>query len=69
MKRLLPSIYAFLVLQVNLPIAENSRMQVVSLAGPDADLPQLFGETVVTGYGSVVISNCFYEHEEEKSRN
>ncbi|XP_022818520.1 hypodermin-A-like [Spodoptera litura] len=42
------------MVKVNLPITENSRMQVVSLAVPDADLPPLFGETVVTGYGSVV---------------
>jgi hypothetical protein len=38
-----------------MPITPTSRMQIVTLAIADADLPPLFGETVVTGYGSVVI--------------
>ncbi|XP_021191490.1 trypsin-7 isoform X2 [Helicoverpa armigera] len=41
------------MVKVNLPITPNSRMQPVSLAIADADLPPSFGETVVTGYGSV----------------
>ncbi|XP_075985750.1 trypsin-7-like isoform X2 [Anticarsia gemmatalis] len=41
------------MVKVNLPITPNSRMQPVALAIADADLPPLFGETVVTGYGSV----------------
>ncbi|CAH0696170.1 unnamed protein product [Spodoptera exigua] len=41
------------MVKVNLPITQSSRMQAVSLAVSDADLPPLFGETVVTGYGSV----------------
>lgn len=42
------------MVKVNLPIPFSSRMQPVSVAIADADLPPLFGETVVTGYGSVV---------------
>ncbi|XP_026727551.1 hypodermin-B-like isoform X1 [Trichoplusia ni] len=42
------------MVKVNLPITPNSRMQPVALAVADADLPPLFGETVVTGYGSVL---------------
>ncbi|XP_030024397.2 trypsin-7 isoform X1 [Manduca sexta] len=42
------------MVKVNLPITPTSRMQPVALAVADADLPPLFGETVVTGYGSVV---------------
>ncbi|XP_037873968.2 trypsin-7 [Bombyx mori] len=41
------------MVKVNLPIAANSRMQAVPLPEPDADLPLKFGETVVTGFGSV----------------
>lgn len=37
-------------------IAPGPRTQPVALAIADTDLPSLFGETVVTGYGSVVIS-------------
>ncbi|CAB3244941.1 unnamed protein product [Arctia plantaginis] len=42
------------MVKVNVQIVSTSRMQPVALAIADADLPPLFGETVVTGYGSVV---------------
>lgn len=42
--------------QVNLGITPSARVEMVALAEADADLPPTFGETVVTGYGSVVLS-------------
>ncbi|CAK1543352.1 unnamed protein product [Leptosia nina] len=42
------------LVKVNIPIAIGSRVQIVSIATPGAELPALFGETIVTGYGSVV---------------
>ncbi|KAJ8709970.1 hypothetical protein PYW07_009336 [Mythimna separata] len=42
------------MVKVNLPITPNNRMQPVALAEPDTEMPPMFGETVVTGYGSVV---------------
>ncbi|XP_028178568.1 trypsin-7-like [Ostrinia furnacalis] len=42
------------MIKINLPITPSTRMQPVGLAIADADLPPMFGETVVTGYGSVV---------------
>ncbi|XP_063833848.1 hypodermin-B-like [Ostrinia nubilalis] len=41
------------MIKINLPITTSTRMQPVGLAIADADLPPMFGETVVTGYGSV----------------
>ncbi|XP_045455970.1 mite allergen Der p 3-like [Melitaea cinxia] len=41
------------LIKVNIPIVKNERIQAVSLAANNADLPLLFGEVVVTGYGSV----------------
>ncbi|XP_047540332.1 hypodermin-A-like [Vanessa atalanta] len=41
------------LIKVNIPIVKNARMQAVSLAVANSDLPLLFGEVVVTGYGSV----------------
>ncbi|KAL4717532.1 hypothetical protein ACJJTC_000681 [Scirpophaga incertulas] len=42
------------LIKLNLPLTLTSRIQPVALAVADADIPPLFGETVVTGYGSVV---------------
>ncbi|XP_068625332.1 trypsin-7-like [Battus philenor] len=42
------------MVKVNAPIAFNNRIQTVALPLPDASLPFMFGETIVTGYGSVV---------------
>ncbi|KAJ0171603.1 hypothetical protein K1T71_013153 [Dendrolimus kikuchii] len=42
------------MVKLNIPITLNPRTQPVAMALADADLPPLFGETVVTGYGSVV---------------
>ncbi|RVE52120.1 hypothetical protein evm_003193 [Chilo suppressalis] len=42
------------LIKVNIPIRPNNRVQPVALAIADSDLPPSFGETVVTGYGSVV---------------
>ncbi|CAH2097894.1 unnamed protein product [Euphydryas editha] len=41
------------LIKVNIPIAPNERIQAVSLAVANAELPLLFGEVVVTGFGSV----------------
>ncbi|XP_046973645.1 trypsin 3A1-like [Vanessa cardui] len=41
------------LIKVNIPIIKNARIQAVSLAVANSDLPLLFGEVVVTGYGSV----------------
>ncbi|XP_050356202.1 trypsin-7-like isoform X2 [Nymphalis io] len=41
------------LIKVNLPIVKNARTQPVALAVANSDLPLLFGEVVVTGYGSV----------------
>ncbi|XP_034826569.1 trypsin delta-like [Maniola hyperantus] len=41
------------LIKVNILIVPNSRIQPVSLPSSNADLPPLFGEIVVTGYGSV----------------
>lgn len=42
------------ILQVNIAINPSARMQTVTLATADADMSPVFGETIVTGYGSVV---------------
>ncbi|CAK1591422.1 unnamed protein product [Parnassius mnemosyne] len=42
------------MIKTNVPIAFNNRIHAVELAAADADLPFMFGETIVTGYGSVV---------------
>ncbi|XP_052748064.1 trypsin-7-like [Galleria mellonella] len=55
------------IIQLNLAITPNSRMQPVALALADADLPAMFGETIVTGYGSV-ISGQIREGENQELR-
>lgn len=50
--------------QVNIAISTSPRIQIVALAVADADLPPTFGETVVTGYGSVVISVVLFSRQE-----
>ncbi|KAI5641220.1 trypsin domain-containing protein [Phthorimaea operculella] len=42
------------MVKINVPIVPNIRMQPVNLPVVDADIPPNFGETIVTGYGSVV---------------
>ncbi|XP_045505281.1 vitellin-degrading protease-like isoform X2 [Colias croceus] len=42
------------MIKMNIPIMLSSRVQVVSVASIGSDLPSLFGETIVTGFGSVV---------------
>ncbi|XP_038218594.1 transmembrane protease serine 11D-like [Zerene cesonia] len=42
------------MIKMNIPIMLSSRVQVVSVATTGSDLPSLFGETIVTGFGSVV---------------
>ncbi|XP_059061362.1 hypodermin-A-like [Achroia grisella] len=42
------------MVKLNMAITPSSRMQPVALAVADADLPPMFGETIVTGYGSVI---------------
>ncbi|KAJ2940929.1 hypothetical protein O0L34_g10190 [Tuta absoluta] len=42
------------MVKINVPITPNLRMQPVNLPVIDADIPPNFGETIVTGYGSVV---------------
>ncbi|XP_049880360.1 trypsin-7-like [Pectinophora gossypiella] len=42
------------MIKVNIPITPSSRMQPVAVAVADADMPPVFGETIVTGFGSVV---------------
>ncbi|CAG4951800.1 unnamed protein product [Parnassius apollo] len=42
------------MIKTNVPIAFNNRIHPVELAAADSDLPFMFGETIVTGYGSVV---------------
>ncbi|CAH2252055.1 trypsin delta-like isoform X2 [Pararge aegeria] len=41
------------LIKVNIQILPSSRVQAVSLALNNADFPPLFGEVIVTGYGSV----------------
>lgn len=40
--------------QVNIIIKPSARSQPVKLANANADMPPTSGETIVTGYGSVV---------------
>ncbi|CAH2057451.1 unnamed protein product, partial [Iphiclides podalirius] len=42
------------MVKVNVPIEYNNRIQSVAIAAADSPLPSLYGETIVTGYGSVV---------------
>ncbi|CAG9570616.1 unnamed protein product [Danaus chrysippus] len=42
------------LIKINIKIEVSSRIQTVSLATTDAEIPAMFGEVVVTGYGSVV---------------
>ncbi|KAM3958186.1 hypodermin-A [Aphomia sociella] len=55
------------MVKLNFAITPNSRMQPVTLAVADADLPPMFGETIVTGYGSV-ISGQIREGENQELR-
>ncbi|XP_045540333.1 trypsin 3A1 [Papilio machaon] len=42
------------MVKVNAPITYNNRIQAVTLPLAETSLPFMFGETIVTGYGSVV---------------
>ncbi|CAH0717979.1 unnamed protein product, partial [Brenthis ino] len=42
------------LIKLGIPILRNNRVQPVALPQADANVPPLFGEVVVTGYGSVI---------------
>ncbi|XP_045524788.1 vitellin-degrading protease-like [Pieris brassicae] len=42
------------MIKLNIPVTVGNRVQIVSVATPGAELPSVFGETIITGYGSVV---------------
>ncbi|XP_053617876.1 hypodermin-A-like isoform X1 [Plodia interpunctella] len=42
------------MIKMNIPVQPSPRIKPVSLPTENADLPPMFGEVVVTGYGSVI---------------